>query len=180
MLFASYSSCTLAFFIYKLQFTFALTFYRNLRFLFVGTSWLAIIVSVFLNPSTTVAVYNVLGWRFITRFTALSSIVIEAFQADEDPLSSKYHHHYRFMIGAMSCLYICTHPDIIYFILALSRFLHDPCYRDLSLCRRVLRYIPGTLDYELYFSSSINLNFSSLAGFVDTDLVEIFWRNAEL
>jgi len=58
--------------------------------------------------------------------------------------------HYRSLVGSL--LYLtATRPDLMYASSLLSRFMHAPSLTHLSVDKRILRYLKGTLDYGLWF-----------------------------
>ncbi|XP_021321734.1 uncharacterized protein LOC110437585 [Sorghum bicolor] len=67
---------------------------------------------------------------------------------------------YRSLAGALQYLTL-TRPDIAYAIQQVYLFMHDPCEPHLSLLKRILRYVKGTISVGLHLS----------AGSVDTLIV---------
>ena len=75
---------------------------------------------------------------------------------------------YRSTVGALQ--YVThTRPDIYFSVTKLSQFLHAPTTTHWIACKRVLRYVKGTLGYGLSFRTASML---SLEGFSDVD-----WAN---
>ena len=72
---------------------------------------------------------------------------------------------YRSTIGALQYL-THTRPNISYAVNKLSQFLHAPTIVHWVACKRILRYIKGTLTHGLSFKSTSVL---SLEGFSDAD-----------
>ncbi|XP_070023415.1 uncharacterized mitochondrial protein AtMg00810-like [Nicotiana sylvestris] len=60
----------------------------------------------------------------------------------------------------------CTRPDILFAVKVVSRFMEAPSSTHLKVARRILRYLKGTTDFELFYSSSSDFN---LMGFCDSD-----------
>lgn len=87
----------------------------------------------------------------------------------EQPLSSPAHHTYRAIVGVISYLAHFTRPDLTFSISALSRSLQAPCARHLSLSKRLLRYIKGTIHFGLKFPRYIKITTDSLRAAVDAD-----------
>ena len=72
---------------------------------------------------------------------------------------------YRSMIGCL--LYLTTsRPDIAFSVGVCSRFQSNPKVSPLNAIKRIIKYVGGTCDYELFYSKESNL---SLAGFSDSD-----------
>ena len=63
---------------------------------------------------------------------------------------------------------ICTRPDLCYVVTKLSEHLAKPTNEHLNLCKFVLKYIKGTLNFK---RSENDLN---LIGCCDSD-----WTNSE-
>lgn len=52
----------------------------------------------------------------------------------------------------------------------LSKFMHSPSQRLLSVAKRVHRYIKGTVDFGIFFSKEID---DDLIGYLDSGWVEV-------
>ncbi|GMI75409.1 cysteine-rich RLK (RECEPTOR-like protein kinase) 8 [Hibiscus trionum] len=66
------------------------------------------------------------------------------------PISDSY--MYRSLVGAL--LYVChTRPDIAFSVHHVAQFMHRPCEEHLVAVKQILRYLVGTLDYGLTFTS---------------------------
>jgi len=71
-------------------------------------------------------------------------------------------------------LIVQTRPDIYFTVIVLSRFNQNPNAKYLTIAKRVLRYLKGTLEYGLtYDRSNRNSNGNGydhdLTGFTDAD-----------
>ena len=89
---------------------------------------------------------------------------------DEEQLSSSQHSSYRSIIGGLLYLSVGTRPDISYSVSALARHCHAPTKRHMSLVKRVLRYVAGTVTLGLkYPRSGQTLSPRSIAVHVDAD-----------
>jgi len=63
-----------------------------------------------------------------------------------------------------------TRPDIYFTVIVLSRFNQNPNTKHLTIAKRVLRYLRGTLEYGLtYGRSNGNSHGHDLTGFTDAD-----------
>lgn len=51
----------------------------------------------------------------------------------------------------------------------LSRFMQNPCQIHFGAARRVLRYLQGTIDCDIFFKYVENPKFNGLLGFTDGD-----------
>ena len=60
----------------------------------------------------------------------------------------------------------CSRPDILYGVGLISRYMEAPTCLHMKAAKRILRYVKGTLDYGLFYSSSKNFN---LVGYSDSD-----------
>lgn len=72
---------------------------------------------------------------------------------------------FRKLVGNLRYL-TCSRPDILYGVGIISRFMESPTSSHMKAAKRILRYIKGTLDYGLLYSSSKNFN---LVGYSDSD-----------
>ncbi|TXG57777.1 hypothetical protein EZV62_015606 [Acer yangbiense] len=71
---------------------------------------------------------------------------------------------FRSLVGSL--LYLtATRPDIMFSASLLSRFMHLPSLTHFGVCKRVLRYLKGTIDYGIWYGSGNG----KLEGFVDSD-----------
>ena len=72
---------------------------------------------------------------------------------------------YRSMIGYL--LYLTTsRPDIAFGVGVCSRFQSNPQVSHLNAIKRIIKYVGGICDYELFYSKESNI---SLAGLSDSD-----------
>ena len=72
---------------------------------------------------------------------------------------------YRSIVGSLLYATI-TRPDISYAVGVLSQFMQEPTNIHLNACRKVLRYLKGTLNFGLIYAQSDGL---TLKGFCDAD-----------
>lgn len=75
---------------------------------------------------------------------------------------------YRSLVGSLLYL-IAIHPDIVFVVNYLSRFIQSPSQIHFVAVKRVLRYLKGTVEFGIYF-----VKFSSikLVGFSNNDWAE--------
>ncbi|KAF5459013.1 hypothetical protein F2P56_023004 [Juglans regia] len=73
--------------------------------------------------------------------------------------------HYRNLIGALQYL-ILTRPDLVYSVNFVSQFMHSPTEAHFKMVKCILRYVKGTVDLGLHFSSNSTLD---LYAFSDAD-----------
>ena len=72
---------------------------------------------------------------------------------------------YKSMIGCL--LYLtASRPDIAFSVGVCSRFQSNPKVSHLNVVKRIIKYVAGTCEYELFYSKESNL---SLVGFSDSD-----------
>ena len=57
-------------------------------------------------------------------------------------------------------------PDIAFSVGVCSRFQSNPIVSHLNAVKRIIKYVGGTCDYELFYSKESNM---CLAGFSDSD-----------
>ena len=72
---------------------------------------------------------------------------------------------YRSLVGSL--LYLTsTRPNIIFDASLLSRYMQSPTLNHMGAAKKVLRYLQGTLDYEILYQP---MKDSKLVGFSDSD-----------
>ncbi|XP_019173231.1 PREDICTED: uncharacterized protein LOC109168701 [Ipomoea nil] len=72
---------------------------------------------------------------------------------------------YRSMIGSL--LYLtASRPDIMVSVGMCARYQADPKESHLKAVKRIIKYVKGTINYGIWYSSDTNLN---LAGYSDAD-----------
>ncbi|OIT02422.1 retrovirus-related pol polyprotein from transposon tnt 1-94 [Nicotiana attenuata] len=72
---------------------------------------------------------------------------------------------FKSLVGSLRYL-TCTRPDILFAVGVVSRFMEAPTSTHQKVTRRILRYLKGTIDFGLFYSSSSDF---SLMGFCDSD-----------
>ena len=66
--------------------------------------------------------------------------------------------NYRSFIGSLMYLAVSTRWDLCFAVAYLSRFLENPSRKHFRMCKRVLRYLAGTRNFELvYKKKRVNL-----------------------
>ncbi|KAK2995531.1 hypothetical protein RJ640_022733 [Escallonia rubra] len=73
--------------------------------------------------------------------------------------------NFRRLVGSLRYL-TATRPDIVYGVGIVSRFMNSPQQSHWQAAKRILRYIKGTLDDGIFYSSSNNIE---LVGYTDSD-----------
>ena len=78
---------------------------------------------------------------------------------------------FRSLVGCLLYIATCTRPDISAAVGAVSAFLSNPGRAHWTAAKRILRYLAGTIDFKLTYSSSSSSSFSptSLRGFSDAN-----------
>ena len=61
---------------------------------------------------------------------------------------------YRELVGSLIYLMTGTRPDICFVVTLLSRFMNKPTEMQMSVARGVLKYLKGTIDFDLKFVKS--------------------------
>ncbi|KAJ7964061.1 Retrovirus-related Pol polyprotein from transposon TNT 1-94 [Quillaja saponaria] len=75
---------------------------------------------------------------------------------------------FRSLVGSLRYL-TCTRPDILYVVGVVSLYMESPTSTHMKTAKRILRYLRGTLDYGLFYSSS---HIIDLVGYCDSDFAE--------
>ncbi|RDX78925.1 hypothetical protein CR513_40720, partial [Mucuna pruriens] len=74
---------------------------------------------------------------------------------------------FKSLVGSLRYL-TSTRPDIMYAVGVVCRFMEAPTSTHMKAAKRILRYLKGTLDFGLFYSSS---NEFKLMRFCDSDFV---------
>ncbi|GKV47387.1 hypothetical protein SLEP1_g54294 [Rubroshorea leprosula] len=72
---------------------------------------------------------------------------------------------FKQLVGSLRYL-TCTRPDISYGVGFISKFMESPRQSHLQVAKRIMRYLKGTFDHGLFYSSSSNC---ALVGYSDND-----------
>jgi hypothetical protein len=72
---------------------------------------------------------------------------------------------FRGLVGALQYLTLIR-PDISYSVNFISQFMHAPTVIHFKMVHRILRYVKGTIDTGLNFTSHSTLD---LCAFLDAD-----------
>nr|GEW86848.1 retrovirus-related Pol polyprotein from transposon TNT 1-94 [Tanacetum cinerariifolium] len=74
---------------------------------------------------------------------------------------------FKSLVGSL-CYLTCTRPDILFVVGLISRFMEEPTTKHLKIAKRILRYIKGTIDYGMFYSTGEDFK---LVGYSDSDWV---------
>ena len=83
---------------------------------------------------------------------------------DSPKLSIIYANKYRAIVGSIMYLTTSTRPDLYFLTVILARGMQDPTESHMSLAKRGLRYLKGTMDFGLTFDTD-----QTLIGYSDAD-----------
>lgn len=72
---------------------------------------------------------------------------------------------FKSLVGCLRYL-TCTRPDILFSVGIISRFMEVPTTNHMKVAKRILRYLKGTIDFGLFYSSSKGFQ---LVGYCDSD-----------
>ncbi|XP_024037607.1 uncharacterized protein LOC112097218 [Citrus clementina] len=64
------------------------------------------------------------------------------------------------------CYLTCTRLDILYVVGLVSQYMENPKITHFKAAKRILRYIKGTIDFDLLYAFS---NYYKLVGYSDSD-----------
>eukprot|EP01038_Epipyxis_sp_PR26KG_P014695 gene14695-19743_t len=70
---------------------------------------------------------------------------------DSDPIPADF--NYRAVVGALLWLSMGTRPDIAYAVSQVAKYSSAPKMAHLNACKRILRYLVGTMDFGIYYST---------------------------
>ena len=65
--------------------------------------------------------------------------------------------YFRGLVGSLQYLTL-TRPDISYSVNFVSEFMHSPTIMHLQITHHILRYVKGTIDVGLHFTSNTTLD----------------------
>ena len=107
-------------------------------------------------------------------FTPEEMFKLSKLEQNEEQIDLKL---YQSIVGALMYAAISTRPDIAHAVNMISRYLGNPGEKHLVAAKRILRYIKGTTDIGLTFTSDININLKqnqsssniSITGYADAD-----------
>ena len=71
---------------------------------------------------------------------------------------------YRSMIGCLQYL-TASRPNIVFSAGVCSRFQSNPKVSPLNAIKRIIKYVGGTCDYELFYSKESNLSLTDFSNF---------------
>jgi hypothetical protein len=94
--------------------------------------------------------------------TPMTTDIRKVRDSNSDPVDPSL---YRQLIGSLMYL-VNTRPDICFAVNTLSQFQVEPRHEHWIVAKHVLRYIRGTLNYGLRYTTSNNIQ---LHGFTDSD-----------
>ena len=72
--------------------------------------------------------------------------------SNESALGPQY--PYMAAVGALMYLANCMRPDISFAVKMLARYSHDPTRRHWTGIKQIFRYLRGTHDMSLFFTSN--------------------------
>ncbi len=78
---------------------------------------------------------------------------------------------YASAVGSLMYLAVATRPDLAFAVGCLARFMSDPCEHHIVAAKRVLRYLRGTKDLGLAYTSS-SAHHGQLLGYCDADYAQ--------
>lgn len=72
---------------------------------------------------------------------------------------------YQRLIGSLMYAMLGSRPDIAFAVSMVSRFASNPTAEHITAAKRILRYLKGTLDYQLTYRGDLQ----ALTGYSDAD-----------
>jgi hypothetical protein len=76
---------------------------------------------------------------------------------------------YRRLVGGLLYLSVCTRPDISTAVNSVARFMADPGELHWRAAKRILRYLSGTRDLRITFSSRVKVPLLTVTAYSDAD-----------
>ncbi|PHU13601.1 hypothetical protein BC332_14806 [Capsicum chinense] len=83
----------------------------------------------------------------------------------EDGIDLANPSHSRSLIRGLNYM-THTHPDIMFSLSMLSRYMYNPTKQHLGSTKRVLHYVAGIIDFKIWYSKIADF---SLIGYSDSD-----------
>ena len=74
---------------------------------------------------------------------------------------------FRRLVGSLRYL-TTTRPDIVYGVGLISKFMDSPRQSHWQVAKQILRYVKGTIDYGLFYSSASKID---LVGYTNSFLL---------
>eukprot|EP01031_Cornospumella_fuschlensis_P026641 gene26641-32192_t len=75
---------------------------------------------------------------------------------ESDPIPPEY--NYRALVGALLWLSMGTRPDIAYAVSQVAKYSASPRMAHWNACKRILRYLSGTVDYGIRYNKQSALD----------------------
>jgi hypothetical protein len=102
-----------------------------------------------------------------TSLSILAGIVLKSVDEDEFLLESDEVTLYRQIVGSVLYLLNNTRPDTSYAVGQLARFMSKPAIIYLRMCKHLLRYLVGTIEVGITYSSRRNILLLTYAIYTD-------------
>jgi Reverse transcriptase (RNA-dependent DNA polymerase) len=90
---------------------------------------------------------------------------------DNEPLEDV--HHFQRLVGKL--IYSVTRPDMSFVMSQISKFMHSPRTPHLDIVNRILRYLKGNPDKEIWMKRN---NTNAICGYSDADWAGTFDRKS--
>ncbi|GAB2265831.1 hypothetical protein Dimus_037849 [Dionaea muscipula] len=76
---------------------------------------------------------------------------------------------YRSLVGSLRYI-TCTRPDILFAVGLVCRYMESPTFDHMLACKRILRYLKGTISFGVKYVSADSFGSSlELSGYSDSD-----------
>ena len=73
--------------------------------------------------------------------------------------------YFKQIVGSLMDL-TSTRPDIMYVVSMISRYMEHPTEKHLNAARRILRYVRGTFDLEVFYKEGDDMK---MVGYTNSD-----------
>ncbi|KAE8663055.1 Histone-lysine N-methyltransferase SUVR4 [Hibiscus syriacus] len=93
--------------------------------------------------------------------------------SSEEEMMKMFRVLYASVVGSLMFAMICARPNIAQAVGVVSRYMTNPGKEHWNTVKRILRYIKGTSNVELYYGGSNLL----INGYVDSDYVGVLDKN---
>mmetsp|Transcript_18091 Transcript_18091/g.25566 ORF Transcript_18091/g.25566 Transcript_18091/m.25566 type:complete len:151 (-) Transcript_18091:233-685(-) len=108
-----------------------------------------------------------LGIKFQSHTPYWSGFLVDSIPKKQYPvpMKEKLIKHMQFLVGSLNWIAISTRPDISTIVALLSKYTHNPSQGHIDSAIRVVKYLKGTQNLAIAFSTKSNNTLSAFVNF---------------